>query len=192
MICIFFPSCVVVWLFLVVTKSWWWCNKISTQKPWHKRDQSLCTTRHILFIKIPIFVKKSISRKMSREWSKSIIFTKKFIFTEFFIVGYFRGKIKLTIFFSYRHNSALEDVRSRHHHRRVHQPTTPRENTTTSTEKTSKLNELLDFSTDSTPVSSDVEHSQNPSPRRACQRKRKERRDSIGDGQDKKFSRSSR
>ena len=104
----------------------------------------------------------------------------------------FHGKIKLTIFFSYRHNSALEDVRSRHHHRRVHQPTTPRENTTTSTEKTSKLNELLDFSTDSTPVSSDVEHSQNPSPRRACQRKRKERRDSIGDGQDKKFSRSSR
>ena len=37
-----------------------------------------------------------------------------------------------------------------------------------------------DTTTDS--VSSDVE--QNPSPRRTCLRKRKERRDSIGDGQD--------
>lgn len=89
-----------------------------------------------------------------------------------------------------QHNSALEDVRSRHHHRRVHQPTTPRDTTNEKT-STSKINEILDFSTDSTPVSSDVEHSQNPSPRRACQRKRKERRDSIGDGQDKKFSKSS-
>merc|ERR1719266_1648323 len=46
-------------------------------------------------------------------------------------------------------------------------------------------------STDSTPVSSDVEYSHTPSPRRSCQRKRKERRDSIGEAQDKKFSKSS-
>ena len=47
-----------------------------------------------------------------------------------------------------------------------------------------------EINNDSTPVSSDVE--QNPSPRRACLRKRKERRDSIGDGQDTKLCKSSR
>lgn len=51
--------------------------------------------------------------------------------------------------------------------------------------------EIISVSTDSTPVSSDVEHSHTSSPRKSCQRKRKERRDSIGEGQDKKFSKSS-
>lgn len=89
-----------------------------------------------------------------------------------------------------RHNSALEDVRSRHtHHRRIYSQQNL--NSKEAEKSVKSVHEISDFSTDSTPVSSDVEHSQNPSPRRACQRKRKERRDSIGDGQDKKFSRSS-
>ena len=46
--------------------------------------------------------------------------------------------------------------------------------------------------TDSTtPISSDAEQTHN-SPRRTCIRKRKERRDSIGDGQDHKLCKSSR
>ena len=84
--------------------------------------------------------------------------------------------------FIFSHNAALEDVRSRHHHRRSHHY--EKGTSTTSTKV------VLEVETDSTPVSSDVE--QNPSPRRSCQRKRKERRDSIGEGQDKKFSKSSR
>ena len=91
------------------------------------------------------------------------------------------------------HNAALEDLRSRHHHRgsggggRGHH--------FQASEKGSQVTSVkvvpsgAEVETDSTPVSSDVEAA--ASPRRSCQRKRKERRDSIGEGQDKKFSKSS-
>ena len=105
-----------------------------------------------------------------------------------------KNKHYLTLFCPYSHNAALEDLRSRHHHRgsggggRGHH--------FQASEKGSQVTSVkvvpsgAEVETDSTPVSSDVEAA--ASPRRSCQRKRKERRDSIGEGQDKKFSKSSR
>merc|ERR1719510_826484 len=109
-----------------------------------------------------------------------------------------------------QYNSALEDTRSRHrrsNHHFIHHSTSRSADEKISIALTpvkvvvQEDQDVLeglddargciihDNTTDSTPVSSDVE--QNPSPRRACLRKRKERRDSIGDGQDTKLCKSS-
>merc|ERR1719510_641192 len=109
-----------------------------------------------------------------------------------------------------QYNSALEDTRSRHrrsNHHFIHHSTSRSADEKISIALTPvkvvvhEDQDVLegvddakgciahDNTTDSTPVSSDVE--QNPSPRRTCLRKRKERRDSIGDGQDHKLCKSS-